>query len=144
MTRAMLAQVLYNLEGKPAATGAPFQDVAPGQWYANAVAWAAENGIVSGYGNGRFGPNDPITREQLATILHRYASKKGYDTSASASLSGFSDSASVSGYAQEALSWAVGAKLVSGMGNNALNPAGTATRAQVATILMRFCENFKQ
>lgn len=144
LSRAMLAQVLYNLEGKPAATGAPFQDVAPGQWYANAVAWAAENGIVSGYGNGRFGPNDPITREQLATILHRYASKKGYDTSASASLSGFSDSASVSGYAQEALSWAVGAKLVSGMGNNALNPAGTATRAQVATILMRFCENFKQ
>jgi len=143
LSRAMLAQVLYNLEGKPAVSGAPFQDVPANQWYANAVAWAAENGIVSGYGNGRFGPDDPITREQLATILYRYANQKGYDTSASASLSGFSDSASVSGYAQEALSWAVGAKLVSGMGANALNPAGTATRAQVATILMRFCENLK-
>lgn len=143
LSRAMLAQVLYNLEGKPAVSGAPFQDVSASAWYANAVAWAAENGIVSGYGNGRFGPDDPITREQLATILHRYANQKDYDTSASASLSGFSDSAAVSGYAQEALSWAVGANLVSGMGNNALNPAGTATRAQVATILMRFCENIK-
>lgn len=142
LTRAMLVQVLYNLEGKPAVGGSSgFTDVASGAWYADAVAWAAEHGIVTGYSETRFGPNDAVTREQTAAIFQRYARYKGYDASASGYLSQFTDAKAVSTYAKDAVIWAVDAGLLSGKGNGALDPAGTATRAEIAAILMRFCEN---
>ncbi|WP_227103919.1 S-layer homology domain-containing protein [Intestinibacillus massiliensis] len=141
LTRGMIAQVLYNLEGKPAASGAAFTDVASTAWYADAVNWAASKSIVSGYGNNKFGPEDPITREQMAAILYRYAQYKAYDVTAKGELAGFTDRSAVSGYAAEALEWAVGAKLMNGKGNGVLDPAGNATRAEVAQILMNFSEN---
>ena len=138
MTRGMLVTVLYRMEGSPAVTeSAAFTDVAADAYYAKAVAWASANKLVDGYGNGSFGPNDAITREQMAAILCRYASFKGYDVSGAASLDGFADSASVSGYAQNAMAWAVNADLVQGMGGK-LMPQSGATRAQVAAILQRF------
>lgn len=142
-SRGMIVTMLYRLEDSPAAGVAGFDDVAADAWYADAVAWAAENGIVGGYGNGKFGPNDPITREQMATILYRYAQAKGYDTTARADLSGYTDAASISGYAVEAISWANAEGLVNGTSATTLTPGGSATRAQVAVILMRFCENVK-
>ncbi len=141
LTRAMLVTVLYRLEGEPAASGSPFDDVGAGQWYTKAVTWAAENGIVSGYGNRKFGPAQAITREQLAAILYRYAQHNGCQTSAEASLAAFRDAPSVSGWAAGAVKWAVASELVSGKGQGILDPAGTATRAETAAILMRFCEN---
>lgn len=146
-SRGMLVTVLYRLEGAPATALPAFPDVALDQYYAGPVAWASSNGIVSGYGgneSGLFGPDNPITREQLATVLYRYAGKKGYKTSQRGDLSGFADLDSLSSYAQEAMSWAVGAGLISGTGGNVLAPAETATRAQVATMLMRFCRNVAQ
>ena len=140
-TRGMIVTILHRMEGTPAATGTAFTDVPTGQWYSNAVAWASANGIVGGYGNGSFGPNDPITREQMASILSRYSTHKGYDTAAADSITGFADTAQVSSYAVESMRWAVGNSLISGTGNNTLAPKGNATRAQVATILMRFCQN---
>ena len=139
-TRGMIVTILYRLEGSPAVSTASFDDVATGEYYANGVSWAAANGVVSGYGNNLFGPNDPITREQMATILHRYAQHKEYETTVSGDVSSFTDGASVSSYAVEPMNWAVGTGLLSGVGNNMLNPTGNATRAQAATILMRFCE----
>lgn len=138
--RAMIVTILYRLEGTPGGEVASFTDVADGQWYSDAVGWAAANGIVTGYENGTFGPLKAITREQLAAILYRYASYKDCDVSASASLQGFGDAGTVSSYAVPSMQWAVGAELINGMDGN-LKPKGTATRAQVATILMRFCEN---
>ena len=138
--RAMIVTILYRLEGTPGGEAATFTDVADGQWYSDAVGWAAANGIVTGYENGTFGPLKAITREQLAAILYRYASYKDCDVSASASLQGFGDAGTVSSYAVPSVEWAVGAELINGMDGN-LKPKGTATRAQVATILMRFCEN---
>ena len=140
LTRAMVAQVLYSMEGAPAGGTSTFTDVAAGTWYASAVNWAAGNGVVSGYGDGTFGPNDNVTREQVAMILYSFAKSKGYDVSEKASLSSFADMSSVSTYAQEAMSWAAGAGLISGMGNNTIVPQGSATRAQFAVILMQFCE----
>ncbi|WNX83773.1 S-layer homology domain-containing protein [Agathobaculum sp. NTUH-O15-33] len=140
-TRGMIATILHRLEGAPAAAAAAFGDVAAGQYYTDAVAWAAGKGIVMGYGDGSFGPNDPITREQLAAILYRFAGYKGYDVSSTDSLSGFSDSASVSGYAVKAMGWAVQTGLISGMNDGTLRPKDSATRAQAATILTRFMEN---
>lgn len=140
-SRGMIVTILHRLEGLPSATGTAFSDVPAGQWYTDAVAWASANNIVNGYGNGNFGPNDPITREQMAAILNRYATYKGYDTGTASSISGFSDASRVNSYAVESMCWAVGNGLISGTGNNALAPNGNATRAQVATILMRFCEN---
>ena len=140
--RAMLVTILYRLEGSPAVSGGvSFPDVAAGQWYADAVAWASANGIVNGYDNGSFGPDDTITREQMATIFYRYASYKGYDMSASASLNGYSDAAKVSHYAADAMGWAIGAGLITGTSDTTLPPAGSATRAQAAVILTRFCQN---
>lgn len=139
-TRGMIVTILYRLEGSPAVSTSSFDDVAAGEYYANGVSWAAANGVVSGYGNNLFGPNDPITREQMATILHRYAQHKEYETTVSGDVSSFTDGASVSSYAVEPMNWAVGTGLLSGVGNNMLNPTGNATRAQAATILMRFCE----
>ena len=140
LTRAMVAQVLYSMEGAPAGGTSTFTDVAAGTWYASAVNWAAANGVVSGYGDGTFGPNDNVTREQVAMILYSFAKSKGYDVSEKASLSSFADMSSVSTYAQEAMSWAAGAGLISGMGNNTIVPQGSATRAQFAVMLMQFCE----
>ncbi len=139
-TRAMLVTMLYRLENEPAAGATKFSDVSAGQWFSNAIAWASANGVVNGYENGKFGPNDMITREQLAAVLYRFAQFKGYDVSVKGSLSNFSDSGSVSDWAQEAMQWAVGAGIING-DNGALKPAGNATRAEVAMMLMRFCEN---
>ena len=140
-TRGMIVTILHRMEGKPSAAGEKFVDVAAGQYYADAVAWASANGIVSGYGNNLFGPNDPITREQMAAILYRYVQHKGYDDAVKGDVSTFADGNQVSSYAVKAMNWAVGVGMISGVGNNLLDPAGSATRAQVATILMRFCEN---
>ena len=140
--RGMLVTILYRLEDRPATGTAAFIDVEAGQYYSDAVAWASASGIVNGYDNGRFGPNDQITREQLAAVLYRYASHKGYDTAAAGDLSGFSDAGKVSGYANGAMRWAVGNGLISGMDGGLLAPQGGATRAQTAAILMRFCEKF--
>ena len=139
MTRAMMVTVLWRLAGQPGVDKvADFTDVAADQWYTDAVAWASAYGIVGGYGDGRFGTNDSITREQFAAILHRYAVVKNVDVSQAVPISEFTDAKSVSSWALEGVQWAVGAGLMNGTGNNALSPAGTATRAQAATILMRF------
>ena len=139
-TRGMLVTILYRLEGEPAVTGeAGFDDVAAGQWYTDAVIWAAANDIVNGIGDNQFGPENTLTREQLVTMLYRYAQNKGYDVTASADLSGYPDAGQIQSWAQEAMTWAVAEGIVEGMDGN-LNPAGHATRAQIATILMRFCE----
>ena len=141
-TRAMIVTILYRLEGTPAVTGTTaFTDVAAGQYYADAVAWAAQNGIVSGTSATTFSPDGVITREQMAAILYRYAQYKGYDVTAKADLSMFTDAAQVSTYATDAMAWANASGLISGTSATTLSPAGSATRAQVATILMRFCEN---
>ena len=138
--RAMLATILYRLAGEPAVSGdLPFTDVAAGTWYTDAVLWAAQNGIVNGLGENTFAPMNTLTREQLVTMLYRYAEAAGYDVSAAADLSGYPDAGKVQTYAQKAMSWAVAEGIVEGMDGN-LNPAGNATRAQIATILMRFCE----
>ena len=138
LTRAMVAQMLYSLEGKPAAGSADFADVAEGAWYADAIAWAAGEGIVSGYGD-TFGPNDAITREQLAAILYRYAQNEGYRTNQSGGgTEGYLDASSISAYAVKAMDWAVNAGILSGKSASTLDPTGTATRAEVATIIMRY------
>lgn len=137
-TRAMLVTVLYRMDGSAVSSGnVPFTDVPAGSWYADAVSWAAENGIVTGYSATRFAPNEPVTREQVAAILYRYAKLCDRDLSPAASLTAFADHASVSGYAREALSWAVGSGLIGGS-NGRLNPSGMATRAEIAAILHRF------
>ena len=138
--RAMLVTILYRLEGEPAVGENKFTDVAADEWYTKAVTWAANNGIVKGYGDGKFGPTDIITREQMATILHRYAAYKGYDVTAKGNLS-FTDADSVSDWAKDAMTWTVGAELINGVGDNKLEPEGNAQRAQIATILYRFCKN---
>lgn len=142
MTRGMLVTVLYRLAGEPAVNGdAGFADIKSGDWYAKAVAWAKANNIVSGVSAAEFAPNKDITREQMAAILHRYAAYKSYSTAANGSIAGFNDNANVSAFAKDAVSWAVGEKLISGTGNNTLAPKGNATREQVAAILQRFAEN---
>lgn len=145
VTRAQIAQILYAAENKPAVTGGSrFTDVKDNQWFAKAVTWAAEKGVVAGYGNGKFGPNDPITREQMVAILYKYSQLKGYDLSATADLSTFKDQNQISKYAVTSMKWAVGAKLVSGRGNNMLAPKGTATRAEIATILRAYDTNIRK
>ena len=143
--RAMLATILYRLAGEPNVSGdLPFTDVETGTWYTGAVLWAAQNGIVNGVDEGIFAPMNPLTREQLVTMLYRYAEAEGYDVSAAADLSGYPDAGKVLSYAQKAMSWAVAEGIVAGMDDGTLNPAGNATRAQIATILMRFCEGVAQ
>lgn len=142
-TRGMLVTILYRMEGEPEYenTGTiRFTDVNDDAWYAKGVYWAAENGIVKGVGDGRYLPEDPVTREQMAAIFHRYAGYKGYDVTAQGDLSAFTDAAIVGDWAREALIWAVDKELINGMGDGTVNPRGTATRAQTAAILMRFCE----
>ena len=140
-TRAMIVTILHRLDGKPAATASNFMDVEQNQYYTNAVAWASANGIVSGYGNGNFGPNDTITREQMAAILYRYAQYKGYDTTQKNNLSNYIDAKDINAYAVEALQWANQVGMITGVTDTTLVPNGSATRAQVSSILMRFCEN---
>lgn len=135
MTRGMLATVLHNLANNAAASGSvSFSDVADDAWYAEAVAWAATEQVITGYPDGRFGPNDPITREQLAVMLYRYAG------SPAVSVGGlnFVDAGKVSGYAQQAIAWAVANGIINGKGNGVLDPQGTATRAEVAQMLLNF------
>ena len=140
----MIVTILHRLEGSPAAESAGFTDVPGNQWYTGAVNWAAANDIVSGYGGDLFGPNDPITREQMAAILYRYAAYKGYDVSARADLSAFTDLPQVSAYAAEPLQWAKALGLVGGKTADTLVPKGSATRAEVATILMRFRQTLEK
>ena len=140
-TRAQLVTILYRMEGQPAVSGdLPFTDVEAGTWYTNAVGWAAQNGIVNGVGDETFAPGNDLTREQLVTILYRYAESKGYDVSASADLAGYPDGEEIQAYAREAMAWAVAENIIQGMEDDTLKPAGNASRAQIATILMRFCE----
>ena len=141
LTRAMIVTILYRMDGSPAMSGASdFKDVDSNKWFAKAVAWAAANGIVNGYGSGRFGPNDPVTREQLAAILYRYtAYRKASTASNGDNLASFSDLGTVSGYALESMNWAVGAGLLKGA-NGKLDPKANATRAQVAAIIHRYLE----
>lgn len=139
-TRGMIVTMLYRLEGEPKAGQNAFRDVASDTWYSNAIAWASENDIAAGYGDGNFGPNDTITREQIATILYRYASFKGYDMTPSADLSRYADTSQISGYALSAMQWANTAGLINGTTDTTLNPKGNATRAEVAMLMMRFCE----
>lgn len=141
-TRAMLATILWRMDGSPAPkSSAGYSDVPTGQWYSDAIAWATEKGIFEGYGNGTFGPNDPITREQLAAIFYRYASHKGYDMSAVGSLEQFSDKDKASSWALDALKWAIGSGLMNGKGNT-LDPTGTATRAEIAAMLHRLVDKY--
>lgn len=144
-TRGMVVTVLYRLENQPSTSVASFTDVASGAYYANAVAWANANGIVSGYGSGKFGPNDKVTREQLAAILYRYAQYKKYDVSVGedTNILSYDDAQSISSYAIPAIQWACGAGVVTGKSGSKLDPKGNATRAEVAAMLMRFCENVK-
>jgi len=141
LTRGMLVTVLYRMAGAPEVSGeGKFADVAASDWYAAAVKWAADNGIVDGISDTAFAPKANITREQLAAMLYRYAMGKGLvKADAAADLSVFADAASVSPYAREAMQWAVAVGLVNGM-DGKLNPQGLATRAQTATMLMRLCE----
>ena len=137
--RAMVVTILYRLAGEPAVSGdVAFTDVEPGLWYTNAVTWAAQKGIVNGISETEFAPSGDLTREQLATVLYRYAQAKGYDVSAFADLSGFPDAGDIQEYATQALSWAVAEGLLQGFEDDSLRPGGTATRAQIAAILMRF------
>lgn len=144
-TRGMVVTVLYRLENQPSTSAASFTDVASGAYYANAVAWANANGIVSGYGSGKFGPNDKVTREQLAAILYRYAQYKKYDVSVGedTNILSYDDAQSISTYAIPAIQWACGAGVVTGKSGSKLDPKGNANRAEVAAMLMRFCENVK-
>lgn len=139
-TRGMIVTIIYRLEKEPVSALSGFHDVPSGQWYAKAVGWASAKGIVNGYSETSFGPNDSITRQQLAAILYRYAGTNGYDTSGQAMLSVYSDYNNVESYAVEAMAWAVASGLINGTSADTLSPNGLATRAQVAIILSRFCQ----
>ena len=144
MNRAMLVTVLWRLDGKPAAADSNFTDLVDGAYYEPAVAWAAANGIVKGYTDTRFAPNDKVTREQMAAILCRYAEYKGYDISGKADLSGFVDNSQISAYAVDNLKWANAVGLMNGRTETTLAPRGDSTRAEVATMIQRFINNVKK
>lgn len=143
LTRGMLVQILYNLEGKPKGTAANFSDVQADAWYAEAVGWAASNKVVTGYADGTFRPNAAVTREQAAAILYRYAQSKGIDVSVgeNTNILSYVDVQQASEYAILALQWAVGAGVLNGKNGGRLAPTGTATRAEIAAIMQRWCEN---
>lgn len=144
LSRSMIATILWRLEGSPDGNPVRFTDVSDGQWYTEGVNWAAANDLVNGYGNSTFGPKDDITREQMAAILYRYAQFKGYDCTVQGDLSRFADGGQTSDWARDAVVWAVDKGLLTGKGGGLLDPKGTATRVEVATILMRFVENISQ
>lgn len=140
-TRAMIVTILHRLENEPSASASSFTDVVSGAYYENAVNWAAANDIVNGISETSFAPNTAISREQMAAILYRYAQFKGYDVTESNDLNRFTDASQISPYATTAMQWANAEGLVTGNTSTTINPKGDATRAEVATILMRFCEN---
>ena len=143
-TRGMMATILWRMEGSPAPKGKnSFTDVEAGKWYADAITWTAENGIFAGYGKDKFGPDDPITREQLAAIFYRYADYKGYDLTVKGNLDKFKDADKITDYAKTAMQWAIGSGLVKGKSGNLLDPQGTATRAEIAAMLHRFIEKYE-
>ena len=143
-TRGMMATILWRMEGSPAPKGKnSFTDVEAGKWYADAITWTAENGIFAGYGKDKFGPDDPITREQLAAIFYRYADYKGYDLTVKGNLDKFKDADKITDYAKTAMQWTVGSGLVKGKSGNLLDPQGTATRAEIAAMLHRFIEKYE-
>ena len=143
-TRGMMATILWRMEGSPAPKGKnSFTDVEDGKWYADAITWTAENGIFAGYGKDKFGPDDPITREQLAAIFYRYADYKGYDLAVKGNLDKFKDADKITDYAKTAMQWAVGSGLMKGKSGNLLDPQGTATRAEIAAMLHRFIEKYE-
>ncbi|MBM6887881.1 S-layer homology domain-containing protein [Pseudoflavonifractor phocaeensis] len=143
-SRSMIATILWRMAGSPVVNYAmDYTDVAQGQWYSEAIRWAASEGIMGGYGNGLFGTNDPITREQFAAMLYRFAQEQGYDVSIgeNTNILSYTDVADLSEYAISAMQWAVGAGIINGTGDGStLTPQGQATRAQAAVMLMRFCE----
>ena len=143
LTRGMLVQILYNLEGKPKGTAANFSDVQADAWYAEAVGWAASSKVVTGYADGTFRPNAAVTREQAAAILYRYAKSKDIDVSVgeNTNILSYVDVQQASEYAIPALQWAVGAGVLNGKNGSRLAPTGTATRAEIAVIMQRWCEN---
>lgn len=145
-SRSMIATILWRMAGSPVVNYAmDYTDVAQGQWYSEAIRWAASEGIVGGYGNGLFGTNDPITREQFAAMLYRFAQEQGYDVSIgeNTNILSYTDVADLSEYAISAMQWAVGAGIINGTGDGStLTPQGQATRAQAAVMLMRFCEEY--
>lgn len=141
-TRGMIVTVLYRMENQPNVTiDNSFNDVKSTDYYGNAIYWAKQNNIVSGYNSTTFAPNDNITREQMAAILYRYAAYKGYSVDKTSDLSNFNDTSNISNYALTPIKWAVSSGLISGMGDGTISPLGNASRAQIATILMRFIEN---
>ena len=143
-TRGMMATILWRMEGSPVPKGKnSFTDVEAGKWYADAITWTAENSIFAGYGKDKFGPDDPITREQLAAIFYRYADYKGYDLTVKGNLDKFRDADKITDYAKTAMQWAVGSGLVKGKSGNLLDPQGTATRAEIAAMLHRFIEKYE-
>ena len=143
-TRGMMATILWRMEGNPVPKGKnSFTDVEAGTWYADAITWTAENGIFAGYGKDKFGPDDPITREQLAAIFYRYADYKGYDLTVKGNLDKFKDADKITDYAKTAMQWAVGSGLVKGKSGNLLDPQGAATRAEIAAMLHRFIEKYE-
>ena len=140
LTRGQVVTILYRLAGEPSVDGLanPFADVQPNAYYGKAVIWAANHGVVKGMSQTQFAPNRAVTREQTATFLYRYAVYAGMNTQAAADLSPYTDAGSISGWAREAMTWAVGTGLIQGMSKTQLAPKGTALRAQIATIIMRF------
>ena len=143
-TRGMMATILWRMEGSPVPKGKnSFTDVEAGKWYADAITWTAENSIFAGYGKDKFGPDDPITREQLAAIFYRYADYKGYDLTVKGNPDKFKDADKITDYAETAMQWAVDSGLVKGKSGNLLDPQGTATRAEIAAMLHRFIEKYE-
>ena len=142
LTRAEAVTVLWKLENKPQVSyQLNFEDVAEGQWFTEMVRWAVSKKIMAGNGDGTFGPNSPITREQLAAVLYRYAAYKKYDVSAKGNLSSFTDASKISGWANEAMQWAYGTKLMQGNGDGTINPTGNTKRCEFASMIMKFNEN---
>lgn len=146
LARAQFAVILYRMNGEPPVEYTPkFNDVAEGLWYTDAILWASEQGVVTGYSNGNFGPGDLINREQMALMMYRYALAKGYDTGTRADISSYSDASWVSEFAVEAMQWAVGNGIITGKYNETmLEPQGSASRAECATIIMRFVETYEK
>ena len=144
LARAQFAVILHRMNGEPEMPySSRFYDVAAGLWYTDAILWAADTGVVTGYTNGNFGPGDNINREQMALMMYRYANHKGYDTSARADFGSYQDASMVSDFAEEAMQWAVGEKIITGKYNETqLDPKGNASRAECATIIMRFVEKY--
>lgn len=142
-TRGMIVTILWRVEGEPVVEGKDFEDVSPDAWYSKAVAWASNNQIVSGYSETAFGPNDTATREQLTTIMYRYASYKKCDLSKKAELDKYEDKEQISEYAVESIEWANANGIISGTSETTISPKDNVQRCQVAAILKRFCENYK-